>query len=228
MDGIRSMLLDAILPHAAIAGWQKESFEAAVMDAGTDPVLARAACPRGAVDLAVELSRRSDDLMEEQVGELVTSRLPYSEKVAEAVCARFVIMEEHREANRRAMARFVLPEYLAEGGRLIWETSDRIWSALGDRSEDYNWYTKRAMLSAVLASTRLYWLRDTSEDLSETRAFVYRRIHDVMQIERAKGRIASNRLIGSLYECVGSFCRYPGPLAGIEPRQKTQESRPNQ
>jgi ubiquinone biosynthesis protein COQ9 len=42
-----------------------------------------------------------------------------------------------------------LPMYAADGARAIWGTADAIWTALGDTSEDVNWYTKRATLSGV-------------------------------------------------------------------------------
>jgi ubiquinone biosynthesis protein COQ9 len=50
-------LLDAALPHVPFDGWSEATFRAAVADTGVDPALARAACPRGALDLAVAFHR---------------------------------------------------------------------------------------------------------------------------------------------------------------------------
>ena len=36
-------------------------------------------------------------------------------------------------------------------------TVDAIWHAAGDRSADFSWYTKRAILAAVYTATVLYW-----------------------------------------------------------------------
>jgi len=72
---------------------------------------------------------------------------------------------------------------------LIWGTCDAIWSALGDPSRDYNWYSKRATLSGVYGSTVLYWLGDTSDGDSATQEFLDRRIDNVMQFEKVKGQI---------------------------------------
>ena len=71
-----------------------------------------------------------------------------------------------------------LPHMAPEGARLIWGTADRIWTALGDTSDDVNWYTKRATLSGVYAAVVLYWLGDDSTDGQATRAFIDRRISD--------------------------------------------------
>ncbi|MEP7209486.1 MAG: COQ9 family protein, partial [Alphaproteobacteria bacterium] len=60
-------------------------------------------------------------------------------------------------------------------------------SALGDKSTDYNWYTKRLILSGVVASTLLVWLG--TDDQGEIDAFLARRIENVMDFEKAKGRV---------------------------------------
>ena len=69
---------------------------------------------------------------------------------------------------------------------------------LGDTSEDVNWYTKRATLSAVYSSTVLFWLGDTSEGHAETWAFLDRRIENVMQIEKVKAQVNSSPTLSML------------------------------
>ena len=44
------------------------------------------------------------------------------------------------------------------------------------------------MLAGVVASTTLYWLDDRSEDFADTRAFLARRIADVMRIYSVRRR----------------------------------------
>ena len=48
----KDRLLDAALPHVAFDGWSEATFRAAAEDAGISMGVAKAACPRGAVDLA--------------------------------------------------------------------------------------------------------------------------------------------------------------------------------
>jgi ubiquinone biosynthesis protein COQ9 len=61
--------------------------------------------------------------------------------------------------------------HAADGAKAIWGTADRIWTALGDTSDDLNWYTKRATLSAVYGSTVLYWLGDDSPGIRRRGSF---------------------------------------------------------
>jgi ubiquinone biosynthesis protein COQ9 len=111
---------------------------------------------------------------------------------------RLELVAPEREAVRRGAALFSLPHHAADGARAIWRTADTIWTALGDDSRDFNWYSKRATLSAVFSSALLYWLGDNSPDFSATREFVARRIDDVMRIESAKARIRGNPIAAAV------------------------------
>ncbi len=190
-------LLDAALLHVPFDGWTADTFAAAVRDSGLDPTVARAICPRGAVDLAMAFHRRGDAAMVARMQAVDLAAMRYSERVAFAIRARLEAVTD-KEAVRRGSTLFALPQYAADGARLIWGTADAIWTALGDTSTDINWYTKRATLSAVYGATVLYWLGDQSEDHAATRAFIDRRIADVMQIEKVKAQLRENKLFSAL------------------------------
>lgn len=189
-DPTLERLIDAALVHVAFDGWSDESFRAAAADAGIPLDEARAVAPRGGLDLAVGFHRRADRALFSRLREEDLTDLRYRDRVAHAVCLRLELVAPWREAVRRAAALFALPQHAPVGAALVWETADTIWRALGDTADDVNWYTKRATLSVVHATAVLYWLGDDSPDGSRTRAFVDRRIDDVMRIEGAKARIA--------------------------------------
>lgn len=194
---LKETLLDAALIHVAFDGWSAQTFESAVADAGVDPVLSRAICPRGAVDLAVAYHQRGDQLMIEGYKALDGDQMRYSEKVAALVRCRIEAADD-KEAVRRGSTLFALPQHAAEGARLIWNTCDLIWNTLGDSSDDVNWYTKRATLSGVYGSTVLFWLGDDSLDNQATWAFLDRRIDDVMRFEKFKAGVRKNKALSAL------------------------------
>jgi ubiquinone biosynthesis protein COQ9 len=100
---------------------------------------------------------------------------------------------EDKEIIRRATTVFALPQNLKRGGDLIWGTSDLIWTTLGDTSDDYNWYSKRTILSGVYSATLLYWLGDQSDGHADTWDFLDRRIDNVMQFEKTKAKLRENQ-----------------------------------
>lgn len=194
----RAELLAAIVPHVPFDGWSEPSFKAAVEDVGLSLSLARVICPRGAVDLAVEYHREGDRKMLAALTNESLTDLKFREKIAFAVKTRLQVVD--RELVQRGASLFALPQNAATGSKLIWETCDKIWVALGDTSEDYNWYTKRMTLSGVYSALVLFWLGDESEDQAESWAFLDRRIENVMQFEKVKGSLLKLPFVGSILE----------------------------
>lgn len=196
-DPTREKLLDAALIHVVFDGWGPETFKAAVADSGVSEALAKVAAPRGSVDLAAAFHKRGDREMVKSLEAADLSGMRFRDRIAHAVWLRLQAVD--REAVRRGMSLFSLPIYAPEGTRLVWETADAIWNALGDHSDDVNWYTKRATLAGVFASTVLFWLGDDSEGFVDTKAFLDRRIDDVMQIEKAKATVRENKALSTLF-----------------------------
>lgn len=194
---LKDRLLDAALVHVAFDGWSEATFRAAIRDAGADPAMARLACPRGALDLAVAFHRRGDAEMVRRLKATDLSSMRFRDRVALAVRIRLEAVED-AEAVRRGVTLFALPIHAAEGARLIWGTADAIWTTLGDTSDDLNWYTKRATLSGVYSSAVLFWLGDESLGHQDTWAFIDRRIDDVMRFEKLKGQVRENPVLSRL------------------------------
>ena len=191
MDAAKDAVIDAALAHVPFDGWSAASLAAAKADSGVAAGLVTALFPRGAVDLALAYHDRGDALMRDRFAAEDHNGLRYSEKVARAVRLRLEAASD-KEAVRRGTTFFALPQHAADGARAIWGTADAIWQALGDTSTDLNWYTKRATLSAVYASTVLFWLGDDSLGHQATWDFLDRRIENVMQIEKLKSQVRDN------------------------------------
>ncbi|MEO1139785.1 MAG: COQ9 family protein [Pseudomonadota bacterium] len=204
-DNIKTRLLAAAKPHVPFDGWNEATFRAAVEDADISIGLARATCPRGAVDLALAYHDEGDQAMLDRLANEDMGDMRFRDRVAAAVRYRLEAIDD-KELVRRGVTLFALPHHAFDGARAIWGTCDKIWNALGDTSDDVNWYTKRATLSGVYSSTVLYWLGDDSPDHEKTWDFLDRRIDDVMQIEKVKAKARENKLVSGLMA---------GPLAFV-------------
>ncbi|WP_377191333.1 COQ9 family protein [Ruegeria meonggei] len=205
-EDAKQQLLDAMLTHVPFDGWSETSFRAAVTDCGIDDALARAICPRGAVDLALAFHAHGDTAMVERLNSTDLSDLKFRERIAAAVRFRLEAVPD-KELVRRGMTLFSLPTHAADGAKALWQTCGLIWDTLGDTSGDVNWYTKRATLSGVYSSTLLFWLGDDSPDHQKTWEFLDRRIDNVMQFEKIKAQVNDNPLFKP-------FLAVPNWLAG--------------
>lgn len=195
----KDILLDAALMHVPFDGWSDAALAAALEDTGLDTTAAKAVFPRGPVDMALAYHARGDAQMLAALQAADLGDMRFRDRVAYAVRLRLEVVED-KELVRRGMTLFALPPYAADGARALWQTADHIWQALGDTSQDVNWYTKRATLSAVYSATVLYWLGDTSDGDAATWAFLDRRIDNVMQIETLKAKARANPAVSRLLQ----------------------------
>ena len=191
----RARLLEAALPHVVFDGWGKATLDAAIAESGVDAGLARQAFPRGGIDMALEFHRSIDRKLAEELAGADLAGMRIRDRITHCVRRRIELIGDNRDAVRRGAALLGLPMHAAEGARAIWETADIIWNACGDTATDYNWYTKRMILSSVYSATVLYWLGDTSPNAANTWAFLDRRIDDVMRFEQTKARLNENPFV---------------------------------
>ena len=191
-DEMKARVLEAALAHVPFDGWSERTLAAAIADAGVPAALARSLFPRGGVDLALAYHALGDAEMAARLATLDLSAMRFRDRIATAVRTRLELAD--RELVRRGTTLFSLPQHAADGARAIWGTADAIWTALGDTSQDLNWYTKRVTLSAVHGATVLYWLGDESTGRQATWDFLDRRIDQVMQVEKLKAGFRENPL----------------------------------
>ena len=131
----------------------------------------------------------------------------FRDRVADALWRR--VCASDPELVRAGASVMALPQNAALGARLVWETADTVWTALGDRSDDVNWWTKRATLSSVWGAVVLYWLGDYSEGRADTRAFIDRRIDDVMRFEKLKAAARRVPGVGTLADFATGWITSP-------------------
>ena len=190
-------ILDAALIHVPFDGWSDATLRAALRDLDAEPEAGKLAFPRGALDLALAFHRRGDAALRTSLEAADLGAMKNREKIIYAVRTRIELAQD-KEAVRRGVTFFALPQNSLTGAQAIWETADTIWDAIGDTSRDGNWYSKRAILSGVYSSTILFWLGDDSIDNQATWDFLDRRIENVMQFEKLKSEVNKNPVLQPL------------------------------
>ena len=196
----RDALTVAALTHVPFDGWSMVALCAGARDIGMDAEAVPDVFPGGVADAIRHFSRLADRHILSEMERADLDELRTHERVARAVETRLAFLKPHREAVHRGLTWLSLPQNAPLGARLLYRTVDDIWYAVGDRSADFSFYTKRGLLAGVVGSTTLYWLDDRSEDWAETTAFLHRRIADVMKIHGTRERIEStcDRVFGPL------------------------------
>lgn len=209
LDEIRVALATILGRHAGFDGWSHAAVHAAADEFGVDRDIAMLAFKGNAIDIIdawiegidLELGRR---LPADKLG-----AMKIRDRITALLATRLEIMAPDRESLRRALAIMAMPQNISKSAKMGWRSADRMWRLAGDTSSDFNHYTKRITLSAVYASTLSVFVNDDSQNFANTRAFLDRRIDNVMQIEKVKFQAKQREeYLPSLSRFIGRL-RYP-------------------
>lgn len=225
----RDLLISATASHAPFDGWTEKAIAAGAADIGMAPEEARRLFTGGAEALVIYHAALADRRMDTAIQALPLAEMGVRERIAAAIKIRLEQNHAQREAVRAALAVLALPQNGPLALACLYRTVDTVWFSIGDKSTDFNFYSKRLLLAGVYLSTLFYWLNDNSEDQVESWAFLDRRIADVMRIEKAKGRLRGAKLpfsdiLATLRKGVQGYAKRPGyPPAPPSPGQAGAE-----
>ena len=186
-DHIPDDVIEAILNHIPFDGWSKTSLDMAAADCGLSEVEINSLFPAGIVDAIAAYGAYADQNMIKAFhcqDATDIAVMPVHMKIRSLILIRLEQAVPHKEVVRRTLAVLARPQHAKLAAQLLYSTVDKMWRAAGDTSTDYNFYTKRATLSAVYSATLLAFLSDNSVDLAKTEAFLDRRLADVAKLPK--------------------------------------------
>ncbi|WP_298222200.1 COQ9 family protein [Acidocella sp.] len=188
IDEDKAALIDTLAQNAGFDGWTVKSLRMALTSLGRDPAEANLAFPGGRAEMIDAYFTLGDERMITSLrGQMDSSGL--TARVRAATAKRLELMNGEKEAVRRAMAWLALPSQVPRLTQIIARMADAVWFTAGDKSVDMSWYSKRAILGAVLSATLLYWLSDSSVNSERTLAFLNRRLEGVGRISKLKAKL---------------------------------------
>lgn len=190
---MKTAILEAALPDVPFDGWTDALLERAAARLKLSAEDIQAAFPDGPAGLVRHFSVWADEKMLSKMNGAKKKNERISARITSAVRTRLEILAPHKQAVSASMSCLALPPHNLALPKLVWKTSDAIWRAAGDTSTDYNYYTKRLLLSGVITSTTLFWLNDTSAGSERTWAFLDRRIANVLALGRGIGKLREKR-----------------------------------
>jgi ubiquinone biosynthesis protein COQ9 len=208
LDELRLALAPAIAHEAIFDGWSEPALARAAAAEGVDLAVARLAFPGGAMDMIDAWIDGIDLRMQQAFADGSLDAMKVRERIRALLGFRIDSLAGLEEALRRALAIQAMPQNLARALKIGWRSADRMWRPAGDTAMDYNHYTKRALLGGIYLSALALLVDDHSEGKADTRAFVDRRIGDVMKFEKAKAQVLARREGFDMARFLGRL-RYP-------------------
>ncbi len=190
MDALQQEIIQAALPNIVFDGWNMQTLRTAAQAIGKPELEADRAFPGGIIEaLNCWTADANQQLATSLQHDYNFDSMKIRERIATGVMVKLRASQAHKEAVRRALTIYNMPSHMSDGLKVLYATCDIIWRAAGDTSTDWNFYSKRLILSKVYMATLYIWLDDESENQQETEAFLHRRIEEVMQFQKAKFKV---------------------------------------
>lgn len=193
LDELRLVLAPEVASGAVFDGWTDAALCQAATLAGVDTAVARLAFPGGPMDMICAWIESIDARMKSAFADGHLGTLKIRDRIRTLLLFRLDALAGMEEALRRALAIQAMPQNIPRTLRIGWNSADLMWRLAGDTATDYNHYTKRALLTGIYTGTLAVFLDDQSVGKAATRAFLDRRIENVMQFEKTKAQLLRNR-----------------------------------
>lgn len=159
--------------------WTVEALAAGATDVGFPPA-AHGLFPRGPVELVDFFMDQCHDELRAKLAANTDAlqAMSVADRLKFSVRTRLELLAPVLATWPQAMALGALPLNAPTTVRKLATLADDMWYFAGDASTDASWYTKRALLTGIYASTELFMLSDTSPGFADTWAFLDRRVDE--------------------------------------------------
>lgn len=118
-------------------------------------------------------------------------KLRISEKVSTLIFKRLKTLEAYKNGLINLNLYLLKSGKVFFSNKLLYKIADNIWFLSGDKSLDFNYYSKRFILMNVFLFSYNFWLKDQSSNLVETKNFTEKQIINVLKFGVFKKKIKS-------------------------------------
>ena len=174
IDDVRKKILEHALDHVTEHGWSRKAISLGAENAGYDGV---AEGMFEETDLVLYFVRESNQKLLRHLQENANEYKDHKSRlIRDAIEFRLRLIIPYISVWPEAMKMLLNPRCFDQSWNELGHMVDDVWHHAGDKSADFNWYTKRAMLAKLYTTTQLYMLNDQSPDFADTWEFLDRRL----------------------------------------------------
>ncbi|NXN17501.1 COQ9 protein, partial [Indicator maculatus] len=196
-EQLQRRILTAALDFVPQRGWTAEAIAEGAKTLGLS-VAAAGMFHRDGSELVLHFvsqcnTKLSELLKQEQkqvqLGE--AERKPIDQFLRDALEARLRMLIPYIEKWPQALSILLLPHNIPSSLNLLTSMIDDILHYAGDQATDFNWYTRRAVLTAIYNTSELVMMQDSSQDFEDTWHFLENRVADAMNMSKTAEQVQS-------------------------------------
>ena len=114
-------------------------------------------------------------------------RMKTHKRIREIILLRLKINQNEKSLIKKTYFTLLLPQHSKIASMSLYKIVDQMWFIAGDKSTDFNFYSKRAILAAIYSSTFFYWINN--QDFKKTVQFLDLQLKKISKIPKIKKRI---------------------------------------
>jgi len=131
-------------------------------------------------DVLKYLIAHNNSLVEKNYNSFNNSRLKTRDKIKTIMELKFDSNAYLKDALPEMLKFLLRPGNIFMSIKMLHQNSDFIWKLAGDKSNDFNYYSKRGLLSMVYLATLIYWLNDKSNKGIGTKNFISKSVDGIV------------------------------------------------
>ena len=170
----------------------KKSLEKFVNDKKSLLRLKRYHFPKGLDDVLLNFLRLNEEKLINisRLKKNIFTNLRVHEKIIFIIMEYLKILNNYKKSFKQLFVYMLIHARFILANRVLFQIADQTWFISGDKSIDFNYYTKRLILMKVYLLTFLFWLKnEDTKNMDKTRVFVEKVIKRVLTFGKIKSRL---------------------------------------
>ena len=120
--------------------------------------------PEGNIDLIKFTLEQLNKELEEYCRKIDLIRLPVHKRIKRVLLSKISLMNKNKLFYRRIFLNLLVPKKNFSLSSQLYNSVDQIWFIAGDSSTDFNFYTKRLILSVIYSRIMLYFFNNNNQE----------------------------------------------------------------
>ena len=120
--------------------------------------------PEGNNDLIKFALEQLNNELEEYCRKIDLIRLPVHKRIRKVLLSKIYLMNKNKLFYRKIFLNLLVPKKNFSLSSQLYNSVDQIWFIAGDSSTDFNFYTKRVILSVIYSRIMLFFFNNNNQE----------------------------------------------------------------
>ena len=120
--------------------------------------------PQGNIDLIKFALEQLNNDLEVYCRQIDLIRLPVHKRIREVLLSKISLMNKDKSFYRSIFLNLLIPKKNFSLSSQLYNSVDQLWFIAGDSSTDFNFYTKRLILSGIYSRVMLFFFNNNNQE----------------------------------------------------------------